>query len=183
MLKTCLIFFLLAVSSCGLQIIYREDDSNKISYEKELATIRIQKDSGRLTQELRNAIKDTINPDFLEEDAKYILILSLGKGTSGTFITSTGASGRNRVTLSIDYQLKNIATGEISAKGSTFVADNYDVQDNRFGTYTADQYASSNLVKIAAQNIRNSLVNDLIEIKKKQEKIIQEAIISAKAVQ
>ncbi len=174
------IFLLLIISSCGFQIIYRENDLKKASYEKELASIRIQKDSGRLTQELRSAIKDTINPDFLQEDAKYILILSLSKGASGTFITSTGASGRNRITLSVAYQLKNIETGEISAKGVTFVADNYDVQENRFGTYTADQYASSNLVKVAAQNIRNSLVNDLIEIRKKDEKIASETTISAK---
>ncbi len=166
--KTLLaLLFCLIISSCGFQVIYREGEAdNKTSYEQELATIRIQKDSGRLTQELRNALKDTFNPDYIEEEPKYILVLNMVKGVGGTFITATGASGRNRVNLTIDYQLKDAKTGEIVSIGSTVVNDNYDVQVNRYGTYVAEDYARSNLVKIAALNIRNLLVNDLIELKK-----------------
>jgi hypothetical protein len=49
------------------------------------------------------------------------------------------------------------------------VNDSYDVTANRYGTYVAGEYVLSNLTKIAAQNIRNSLVNDLIEAKRKCE--------------
>ena len=162
---TALIFCTL--TSCGFQVIYREADAEtKTSYEQELATIRIQKDSGRLTQELRNALKDTFNPDYIEAEPKYILVVNMGRSVGGTFITATGASGRNRVTLTIDYQMKDAKTGKIVSIGSTVVNDNYDVQTNRYGTYVAEDYARSNLVKIAALNIRNLLVNDLIELKK-----------------
>jgi len=155
------------ISSCGFQVIYHEADAeNKISYEEELATIRIEKDSGRLTQELRNAIKDTFNPDYIDVEPKYILSLNMLRSISGTFIAVTGASGRNKVTLTIEYKLKDAKTGKIVAIGSTIVNDNYDVQLNRYGTYVAEDYARSNLVKIAALNIRNLLVNDLIELKK-----------------
>lgn len=155
------------ISSCGFQVIYHETDAeNKTSYEQELATIRIQKDGGRLTQELRNALKDSFNPDYIDEEPKYILVLKMSQSIGGTFITVTGASGRNRITLSIDYTLKDAATGKIIAIGSTVVNDNYDVQINRYGTHVAEDYARSNLVKIAALNIRNLLVNDLIELKK-----------------
>ncbi len=155
------------ISSCGFQVIYREADAEtKTSYEQELATIRIQKDGGRLTQELRNALKDTFNPDYIDAEPKYILTLNMIKSVGGTFITVTGASGRNRVTLTIDYKLKDATTGKIVSIGSTIVNDNYDVQLNRYGTYVAEDYTRSNLVKIAALNIRNLLVNDLIELKK-----------------
>ena len=165
------IFFIplicLLISSCGFRVIYREGDAeNNSSYEQELATIRIQKDSGRLTQELRNALKDTFNPDYIDVEPKYILSLDMTKSVGGTFITSTGASGRNRVTLTINYTLKDAKTGDIVSIGSTVVNDNYDVQTNRYGTYVAEDYVRSNLVKIAAINIRNLLVNDLIELKK-----------------
>lgn len=157
----------LMISSCGFQVIYREADSaNQVSHEEELATIRIQKDGGRLTQELRNALKDTFNPDYIDVEPKYILSLNMLKSISGTFITVTGASGRNKVTLTIEYRLKDAKTGKIVAIGSTVVNDNYDVQLNRYGTYVAEDYARSNLVKLAALNIRNLLVNDLIELKK-----------------
>jgi len=131
-----------------------------------LASIRIQKDSGRLTQELRNAVKDALNPDYIESEPKYVLSMSLVKGIAGTFITSTGASGRNKVTLTIEYRLYDAINGRILSVGMTTLNDNYDVQTNRYGTYVAEEYVSSNLAKVAASNIRNLLVNDLIEIKK-----------------
>ena len=48
------------------------------------------------------------------------------------------------------------------------------MQLNRYGTYIAEDYARSNLVKIAALNIRNLLVNDLIELKKNGDKEMDE---------
>ncbi len=170
------IFFVL--SSCGFQVIYRDNDSEKISYEKELSTIRIQKSAGRLSQELRVSLLDLLNPDNLANDPKYILTLNQDKSISGTFITFTGASGRNKVTLSITYKLIDAQTGEIVGTNSTIVNDNYDVQTNRYGTYVADAYATSNLVKVAALNIRNLLVNDFIEINKSAENEKELATIS-----
>jgi hypothetical protein len=166
--KFLLFIFLSSILfACGFQVIYREPDiSNKSAYEEELASIRIQKDSGRLTQELRNAVKDALNPDYIESDPRYVLSMSLTKGVAGTFITSTGASGRNKVILTIEYRLYDAINGRLLSTGVTTVNDNYDVQTNRYGTYVAEEYVRSNLVKVAALNIRNLLVNDLIEIKK-----------------
>jgi hypothetical protein len=72
-----------------------------------------------------------------------------------------------KITLKINYELKNLATATTISAGSTSVNDNYDVSSNRYGTYSAENYVRTNLTKIAAQNIRNSLVNDLIEVQKK----------------
>lgn len=161
------LIFCSILSSCGFQIIYREaEGENQSSYEKELATIRIQKEGGRLSQEVRNALKDSFNPDYIDVEPKYILQLNISKGISGTFITVTGASGRNRVTLTLEYTLLDATTGKTLSTGIATVSDNYDVQINRYGTYVAEDYARSNLAKIAATDIRNLLVNDLIELKK-----------------
>ncbi len=157
---------LLAISACGFQVIYA-DENNKDSHANELASVRIQKNHGRLTQEIRNSLYDVLNPDHLKTEAKYILILEVRRAVSSTFITSTGASGRNKVTLEINYTLKNLENAAMISNGATSVNDNYDVSSNRYGTYTAEEYVQNNLTKIAAQNIRNSLVNDLIEIRKK----------------
>jgi hypothetical protein len=51
--------------------------------------------------------------------------------------------------------------------GAVEISDNYDVSQNRFGTYTAQNYVENNLTKLIAQNIRNSLVNDLVELQKR----------------
>jgi hypothetical protein len=168
-----LFIFILAsnIFSCGFQVIYRDKEENSnISYEAQLASIRIKKDRTRLAQELKNNLYDTLNPDNLKEEPKYFLTLVTTKTISGTFVTLTGASGRNKVTLNVTYTLQNVETGEEVSHGTTSVNDNYDVTTNRYGTYTAENYVLSNLTKIAAQNLRNSLVNDLIEMKKKKEK-------------
>lgn len=168
MLKKLLILTLLAnLCGCGFQVIYRERDKNtEISYVDELAAIKIKKNRDRLGQEIKNHLYDLLNPDYVKTEPKYFLILTTKEQTSPTFITSTGSSGRNKITLNVSYELKDLESAKTIASGSTSVYDNYDVSSNRFGTYTAQNYVLSNLTTVAAQNIRNSLVNDLIEIKR-----------------
>ena len=161
----CLIL-LASFCSCGFQIIYRDGD-NKFSYAEDLASIRIKKDRDHLSQELKNNLYDLLNPDYIKSEPKYFLILRASKSVSGALITQTGASGRNRVNIDVLYELKNLENGAIISRGTTAVNDSYDVSTNRYGTYVADDTVRLNLTKIAAQNIRNALVNDFIEVKKK----------------
>ncbi len=160
---------LFALLACGFQVIYR-DEGEIVSHAHELASIRIQKDRTRLSQELRNGLYDLFNPDYIKSEPKYFLVLNIKQSSTSTFTTSTGASGRNKVILEVTYELKNLSTAQRISTGSTSVNDNYDVTTNRYGTFVADEYVQHNLTKIAAQNIRNSLVNDLIEIRKKCDK-------------
>ena len=165
--KIFVIFVIFAITSCGFQAIYSNSgEKSGSSYEKELAAIKIQKDTGRLSQEIRNSLYDLFNPDSLQVEPKYILVLKISNSTTSTFTTTTGSSGRNRVIIDVSYELIDIKTGKSFAQGSSSVSDNYDVQNNRFGTYTADEYTKLNVTKVAAQNIRNFLVNDIIEYHK-----------------
>jgi hypothetical protein len=164
-----IIFLIPALYSCGFQVIYKDKPEKKTdaSYVNQMAAIRIKKDRNRLSQELKNNLYDLLNPDYIKVDPKYFLILAIKQTTSATYITSTGASGRNKITLDISYKLQNLETGDLISSGSTSVNDNYNITSNRYGTYTAEEYIKSNLTKLAAQNIRNSLVNDFIEAQKK----------------
>jgi len=172
MLKKLLtIFLLFSLCACGFQVIYKDRKDAEISYTHELAAIRIQKDRNRVAQELKNNLYDLLNPDYLKVDAKYFLVLTVNEVISPTFISSTGASGRNKLTLPINYHLKNLADAATISTGTTSVYDNYDVSSSRYGTYSAENYLRSNLTKVAAQNIRNSLVNDFIETTKKTKQI------------
>ena len=164
-ISTIILGLFLPIFSCGFQVIYR-DEEGRASYENDLASIRIKKDRNRLAQKLKNNLYDLLNPDLLDAKAKYFLIINIKETVSPTFITITGASGRNKITLNISYKLKNLKTAATISTGSTMVNDNYNVTENRYGTYVGDEYLRDNLTKIAAQNIRNSLVNDFIEVKK-----------------
>ena len=163
-------FLLLALCSCGFQVIYRDHEAGTdISYVDELASIVIKKDRTKVSQDLKNSLYDLFNPDHIKASPKYFLTIKVTQTLSSTFTTSTGSSGRNRVNLNIVYELKNLETAQVISKGATIVSDNYDVTTNRYGTYSAEQYIQTNLSQVAAQNIRNSLVNDFIETRKKCE--------------
>lgn len=166
MRKIFILITSLFIASCGFHGMYLDEDNNT-SYAPDLAAIRIQKDRDHLGQELRNNLYDLLNPDYIKSDPKYFLVLRLTKNMGGTYITNTGASGRNRVTLNITYELKNLDNAMVISRGTTSVFDNYDVTTNRYGTYVTDDNVSLNLTEIAAQNIRNALVNDLIEVRKR----------------
>jgi hypothetical protein len=164
-LVTSLVFTLV---SCGFQVMYRDEESHA-SYENDLAAIRIKKDRTAIDQKLKNNLYDLLNPDSTNVEAKYFLILDVTEAVSPTFITITGASGRNKITINVSYELKNLATATTISKGTTSVNDSYNVTDNRYSTDVADEYLRNNLTKVAAQNIRNSLVNDFIEVRKECE--------------
>ncbi len=160
------LIILISLCSCGFQVIYR-DEANNFSYAEDLASIRIKKDRTHLSQELKSNLYDLFNPDYIKAEPKYFLILRTNRMMSGTLITQTGASGRNRVTVDVIYELKNLENGAVISRGMTSVNDSYDVSTNRYGTYVSDETVQNNLTKIAAQNIRNAIVNDFIEVKKK----------------
>ncbi len=166
MRKFLALLSVLSLFSCGFQIIYR-DEENNFSYAEDLAAIRIQKDRTRLAQELKNNLYDILNPDYIKVEPKYFLVMRVGRSISGTFITQTGASGRNRVAVDVHYELRNLENGMTISKGVTSVNDNYDVSSNRYATFVSDESVQLNLTKIAAQNIRNAIVNDFIEARKK----------------
>ncbi len=170
--KLILVFLaIFNLSACGFNVIYKEDlAKNSISYSKELAAIGIKKNRGKLDQQLKNSLYDVFNPDSLDVKTKYFLSFEIKETTSPTFITATGASGRNKITIQVNYIFKNLENAMTISNGYTSVNDNIDVTSNRYATVINNDYAKSNLVKIAAQNIRNLIVNDLTEVKKRCEK-------------
>lgn len=168
LLKTLFIIAIFGTFSCGFNVIYKEAKTDSdFSYSNELAAIRIKKDRNKISQELKNNLYDTINPDLIKKDPKYFLTLDISESITPTFITITGSSGRNKITITVRYTLQNLENAETISSGETFAADNYNITENRYGSYTAENTLRSNLTKILAQNIRNSLVNDFIEIKQK----------------
>ncbi len=160
-----LLFLIFSISNCGFEVIYREKDSG-ISYTEELAAIKIQKDSQRLSQNLRNSLYDIFNPDSIKVEPKYYITLEIQESIGGTFLTETGAIGRNKVTLTVKYNFYDLKTLELIASGTASANDNYDIDFNRYGTHVTNDYTVLNLTKVVAQNIRNLLVNDIIEMKK-----------------
>jgi hypothetical protein len=167
------ILFLLLILfqvGCGFNVLY--DDSltkDEFSFEKELASIRIKKVRTKIDQELKNNLYDLLDPDNLKIEAKYFLELDLTKSVSATFITSSGASGRNSLTLEVKYKLYQLKTAKLISEGIISIRDNYDVIENRYSTYISEEFVMSNLTKIIAKDIRNALIYDITNFIKEQQ--------------
>jgi len=163
-----IVFFLFLFTSCGFEVIYKDHTlSNSLAYK--LASIKIEKKRTQLDFELQNSLYSLLNPDKLNIEPKYLLILKTITNTSSTYITSTGASGRNRITITTSYTLKNLQNNQVLSSGEATASDNYDISSNRFGTTVAEDYLKNNILKIISTNLRNSLVNDFVQFAKKNQ--------------
>lgn len=169
MLRILLFIILFNLFGCNFQVIYKDQFDNT-SIAHDLASIRIQKNRNQLAQKLKSNLYDVLNPDAIKTEAEFFLELKINTTINQTFTTATGASGRNKVVLNVNYVLKKISNAHIISQGSVEAYDSFDVTSNRYGTYTAEEYVKENLTKIIAQDIRNNIVNDLIENNKNQEK-------------
>lgn len=164
-----LITIILLVANCGFQIAKQDyentennnDTKRKFSYQEELSKIVVQKHHSRLHQVLSNHLYQSLNSGKKTNKARYLLVVNLQNNKIGTFITSSGAVGRNKITLEAEYSLKEISTNIIIASGNVKASDNYNISENRFGTYTAEQEIAENLTKIVSNNLVDSLINDL----------------------
>jgi hypothetical protein len=160
-----LIVLLLLLSACGFEVLYK-DHQNSESIAYQLASIRIQKKRNKFDWQLQNNLYELFNPDKIPSPEKYLLIVDTDQSISSTYITSTGASGRNKITITANYVLKNLNTDQQIASGNVVASDNYDVSANRFATFVSEDYFKSNILKIIANDIRNSVVNDFSYNKK-----------------
>jgi hypothetical protein len=162
-----IIFFsLFLLCSCGFEVIYKNHESpTSLAYT--LASIKIEKKRSQLDWELQNSLYNLLNPDKINIPAKYLLTLTTTTTIGSTYITNTGASGRNRITINVNYTLTNLEKNQTISSGSTIASDNYDVSINRFGTFVAEEYVRNNILKMISNNLRNALVNDFVLLFKK----------------
>ena len=168
--KYFLFILFCALSSCGFHAIYNGDNiSNSSSnaeskaedYKQKLAAITIKSQKKHIDQKLKNNLEELLNPYNIKTEPRYILTTSLTKSLGGTFTTSSGAVGRNRLILNVTYDLKDLNSGETVSFGTVIAKDDFDVSTTRFANYTAEEAIEINLTKIVAGNIRDRLVNDL----------------------
>ncbi len=162
-IKILIVFiFSSLINNCGFRVIYDKKESDL--YIKELVSIKIQKKRDKIYQDFKNKLYDIFNPQKIEGEKKYILIYNISQSISSTYISETGSSGRNKLTLNVDFKLKDISNGKVISSGYSNVSDNFDVSDNRYATYVTQDYVKNNLLNIVARDIRNSIVNDFTKL-------------------
>ena len=171
-LKNILLIFLsFCLLSCGLRPIYQSSKNSPDSnYQQDLATIIIKTDRKKLNQDLKNNLEKVLNPNEVTVNAKYLLTITLSKSLTSTFISYTGSSGRNKVTLTANYTLQDLSNDKIIATGMASANDDFNVESKKFANYVAENSIAVNLTLIIAKNIRNLLINDIVNSRKAKSK-------------
>lgn len=159
------VLILIFLAACGFQPIYKAKISeNQINYENKLAAIEIRGNKKRIYQKLQNNLTAVLNPNQIDIPKEYILTIKIDKNIAVTFINPTGSAGRNKVTLTASYELRKIDDEEVIARGTASAKDDFDVEGKRFADYISQEEIELNLTQLIAQNIRDSLINDLFKI-------------------
>ncbi|MDA7705094.1 hypothetical protein N8772_01270 [Rickettsiales bacterium] len=160
-----LIITLFFLNSCGFTPIYYnfDSDSKDYNYHEKLTLVKIKKYRSDIDYKLHDHLTKILNPYNNIEDKKYILDIKLTDQISSTFTTSTGSSGRNKITLNANYQLIDIKSGDILGSGRASESGDFDVGNKRFANYTTQEETKLYLTKLIATDIRNMIINDLYQ--------------------
>lgn len=167
-IKKFTIFIIIFSSiSCNFQPIYYNNLSeNNIDYHKKLTLVKIKKHRSNIHHELHNNLTKILNPYDIQNQKEYILDIQLTDEKSSTFTTSTGSSGRNKITLTAKYKLSDIKSNDILGSGIVSESGDFDVGGKRFANYITEEETKLQLTKLISIDIRNMIINDLYRIAK-----------------
>lgn len=156
-----------SLASCGFQPIYYNNSSeNNIDYHEKLTLVKIKKYRSNIHHELYRNLTKILNPYDVQKQKEYILDIKLTNKKSSTFTTSTGSSGRNKITLTAKYKLLDIKSNDILGFGTVSESGDFDVGDKRFANYITEEEIKLQLTKLISIDIRNIIINDLYQITK-----------------
>jgi hypothetical protein len=154
-----------SLTSCGFQTIYYNNSSeNNIDYHEKLTLVKIKKYRSNIHYKLHNHLTKILNPYNVQNHKEYILDIQLTDQKSSTFTTSTGSSGRNKITLIAKYKLLDIKSNDILGSGTVSESGDFDVGKKRFANYITEEETKLELTKLISIDIRNMIINDLYQI-------------------
>ena len=154
---------ILLLSSCGFKPIYysKNSDQKNTDYNSNLILVKVKKYRSNIDYKLHKNLVEILNPYNIDVEKKYFLDVKLTSKTSSTFTTSTGSSGRNKVTLIANYKLLDIESNDILGSGKISESGDFDIERKRFANYITEEQTRINLTKLIARDVRNMIINDL----------------------
>lgn len=147
-----LFLLLLAVAACGFRPLYQKGPEGEAVTE-DMARTRVlvvgtaEPRDARLGQQLQNMLLDRMNPAGRSAEPLYSLSsrLSLRSDRLGLLITEEAT--RTRLTATVDFQLRDVKTGQVVFRGTEQSISTYNIGASEFATVTAERDAAERLVR------------------------------------
>jgi LPS-assembly lipoprotein len=151
--RVCLLLgaVLLVGTGCGFQPLYGGGERN--ATVAELNRVEIGQIADRVGQELRNSLIDRMSTDPTGAPALYHLAVDINQGQSALAIQADDSITRYNLTMTANFTLSDLATGEAIYQTSIRAVGSYNVVDSDYATLVSQQDAE----KRAAREISDQI--------------------------
>ena len=148
--------FLLAalgfLGGCGFQPLYGK---NFATYTpEEFAAIKIKPIRDRIGQQLHNHLLSLLNPGGRPKKPRYVLTARVSESIASLGVRKSAFATRANLTLSVNYRLSPLPTGDSILTGSDSIIVSYNILESDFATLMAEKDARVRAVRELAQIIR-----------------------------
>ena len=146
-----ILFFLpLAVAACGFSPVYAPGGTGSALRNKVEVAAPETVDSYLLVRNLEERLGRPTQPE-------YKLALALALGSQGQAVTASNETTRYSVVGRVDYELTDIASEEVVAKGSVDNFTGYSATGSTVETLASERDARARLMVILADQIATQL--------------------------
>lgn len=151
-----LICGLALTSGCGFQPLYGKKDNQPGNIEL-LSQVRILTIKDRVGQRLRNYLVDRMNPGGEPGNPRYELAVNVTVSKIELGIERDETATRAKLTLTANYQLRDIRSNAIVTKGVAQSVNSFNIVVSDFATQSAEADARDRAAREASEEIRTQV--------------------------
>ena len=148
------IIFFFIFTSCGYEPIY----SKNVSSNKELLSISVKNIKDRSGQILRNSLLNQLNPEKERVIIKYKLTVEISESRANLAYRRDMSATRADLTITANYLLTEIKSGEIIFEQETKSISSFDVVESVYANLIAEKDAREKNLQVISDDIFTNLV-------------------------
>ena len=148
------IIFFFIFTSCGNEPIY----SKNVSSNKELLSISVKNIKDRSGQILRNSLLNQLNPEKERVIIKYKLTVEISESRANLAYRRDMSATRADLTITANYLLTEIKSGEIIFEQETKSISSFDVVESVYANLIAEKDAREKNLQVISDDIFTNLV-------------------------
>lgn len=142
----------LLLAGCGFQPLYGRGSVGAV--DDDLARVEIGLIPDRIGQQVHNYLLDRINRAGRPERARHRLDVRLSSSKVILGIERDQTATRAKLVLTADFDLTDLATGEVVLRRSARSANSYNIVDSALATRSAELDATDRAARELAEEIR-----------------------------
>lgn len=130
----------LVLTGCGFEPLYGAREQS-VATEDLLSRVEVPPIADRVGQLVRIELTNRMTPTRPAPDAAFSLVVKLNESKASLAVEKDSSATRANLTISANFTLNQIGTGEELTSGSVRSVNSYDILQSDFATLAAEQGA------------------------------------------